>query len=266
MSMTAEETQFDRTTTLQRHGHDLRSFEVSLDDSWASLRGVHGGYVSALAVRAVEAVMPDRAVRTVNSTFLRPSAIGSARLDVDVLRHGRSMSTAVVNITQLERTIATVRVTSIAPVAGHDWSVPSSDRPASIDRAVLFTPPPPILHFRQAQLLLDPDTVPMSDGSRPRVAGHVRPNESRPIDAAWLTMIGDWFPPSPFRRFEPPIGGVSIDYSVHIHRLPTLAEGEWLEGVFEAANSADGIALERGVLTTADGVAVAETFHTRWTG
>jgi len=48
--------------------------------------------------------------------------------------------------------------------------------------------------------------------------------------------------------------------------LPTLAEGEWLEGVFEDANSVDGIALERGVLTTADGVAVAETFHTRWTG
>ena len=94
----------------------------------------------------------------------------------------------------------------------------------------------------------------------------MRPNESNRIDAAWLAMIGDWFPPSPFRRFDPPVGGVSIDYTIHIHRTIELGDDEWLEGVFETANSVDGLALEHGVLATADGVAIAETFHTRWTG
>jgi acyl-CoA thioesterase len=79
-------------------------------------------------------------------------------------------------------------------------------------------------------------------------------------------MAGDWFPPSPFRRVEIPIGGVSVDYTVHLHRTVTLGDGDWLEAVFESPNSASGLALEHGTLATTHGVLVAETFHTRWTG
>ena len=40
------------------------------------------------------------------------------------------------------------------------------------------------------------------------MAGHVRPLEPRPIDARWLTMILDWFPPPPFARLpDPSVGG-----------------------------------------------------------
>ena len=78
-------------------------------------------------------------------------------------------------------------------------------------------------------------------------------------------MIGDWFPPSPFRRLLPPTGGVSIDYTVHVHRTLPPSPDLWLEGVFDAGTSVDGIALERGTLATPDGRPVAETFHTRWT-
>ena len=79
-------------------------------------------------------------------------------------------------------------------------------------------------------------------------------------------MMGDWFPPSPFRRHAPPIGGVSIDYSVHIHRTLPASDAMWLACVFEARNSVDGVALELGSLSTPDGLIVADTFHTRWTG
>ena len=53
---------------------------------------------------------------------------------------------------------------------------------------------------------------------------------------------------------------------MHVHRSITLADDEWLAGVFTTANSVGGLALEHGTLSTADGVVVAETFHTRWTG
>lgn len=78
-------------------------------------------------------------------------------------------------------------------------------------------------------------------------------------------MIGDWFPPSPFRRHQPPTGGVSIDYTVHVHRVVPADPEMWLEGVFEARTSTAGVALEHGTLSTPDGLVVAETFHTRWT-
>jgi acyl-CoA thioesterase len=256
-------TQFDRTTQLQSVADGV--FGAELDESWASLRGVHGGYVTALAVRAAQLQTPDRAVRTVVASFLRPAHVGPAQIHLQVVRAGRSFGTLLATLRQDDRDVALTRITMLAPVAGHDWDTPVVDRPAPLDQCVAFTPPPTIRHFSQADLRIDPSTIPVGGADDARIAGHVRPNESRPFDAAWLTMIGDWFPPSPFRRHTPPTGGVSIDYTVHIHRtLPAVAD-LWLEGVFDARTSVDGIALEHGTISTPDGLRVAETFHTRWT-
>ena len=264
-------THFDRTARLlaSSQGAASASFEVELHESWASLRGVHGGYMASLAVRAAEIVEPDRAVRTVATSFLRPGSVGPARLDVDVLRRGRSFSTLDVRVHQETRLVCSCRVTLQVRGHGPEWSQQVMDRPAPLASCVAFTPPPMIRHFEHAELRLDPATIPDAKADVARIAGHVRPLEGRPIDAAWIVMIGDWFPPSPFRRVMPPVGGVSIDYTVHIHRLPggdDSADRGWLEGVFSAADSTGAIALERGVLSGADGVSIAETFHTRYTG
>jgi acyl-CoA thioesterase len=264
-STTSAATRFDRTTAVRRVSDEPLRYAADLDESWASLRGVHGGYCTALLVRAAEATFPDRAVRTVTASFLRPAEIGPADIDIDVVRAGRSFSTVVATLRQQGRVGLTARITMLGPVVGAEWSAAVTSRPAAPADCTSFTPPPSIRHFEQAELLLDPTTVPAGDAEDARIAGHVRPVESRPFDAAWLTMIGDWFPPSPFRRLLPPTGGVSIDYTVHVHRtLPETAD-LWLEGVFDTGTSSDGIALERGTLATPDGRPVAETFHTRWT-
>ena len=95
--MLATISDFDRTTAIHRARHDATRFDAELDESWSSLLGVHGGYVTALAVRAAEATAPDRHVRTVATTFLRPTHPGPAELTVDVLRDGRSLTTVGVD-------------------------------------------------------------------------------------------------------------------------------------------------------------------------
>ena len=270
-SITLEQTHFDRTTQVRPSATDQgpTSFDVDLDDSWASLRGVHGGYMASLAVRAAERVSPDRAVRTVATSFLRPGVVGPAQLDVHVLRQGRSFTTLDVGLRQNGQLVCTSRLTALTARGGPEWSPKAIDRPAPLDSCVEFTPPPGIRHFEQAELRLDPSTIPDGTADFARVAGHVRPLDKRSIDAAWLVMIGDWFPPSPFRRLQPPQGGISVDYTVHLHRLPAADlpdDGGWLQGVFVTADSAGAIALERGVLSDGDGVTIAETFHTRFTG
>ncbi|MCU1396571.1 MAG: TesB-like acyl-CoA thioesterase 1 [Ilumatobacteraceae bacterium] len=261
-------THFDRTTAVERATDSADGtpvFVAELDGSWASLRGVHGGYVTALTVRAAELFAPTREVRTVTATFLRPTEIGPAEIELEVIRSGRSFATIAATINQQGRAVTSTRITMLSPTAGNDWDTVVTDRPAPIGECAPFTPPPMIKHFAQADLLIDPATVPTGGADDSRIAGHVRPLEVRPLDAAWLTMIGDWFPPSPFRRHTPPTGGVSIDYTVHIHRTLPADPDLWLEGVFDARTSAGGIALEHGTLATPDGLPVAETFHTRWT-
>ena len=103
-----------------------------------------------------------------------------------------------------------------------------------------------------------------SEGDRVRVRGHIRPLEPRPLDAAWLTMASDWFPPPAFARLAPPTGGVSIDLTTHIHRPNLeLRDGEWLAGEFEIDNSSAGLAVERGRIVLADGTPVVESMQTR---
>lgn len=262
-------THFDATTRVWRTSAPDTTgpvaFAGDLDESWASLLGVHGGYVTSLAVRAAESLFPGRDVRTVGATFLRPTQAGPVEIVLDVIRSGRSFTTVVARMAQNGRDVTNTRITMLSPVTGNEWSEPVAQRPVPRDACVRFTPPPMIKHFGQADLLIDPATVPLGGADETVVSGHVRPLEVRPFDAAWLTMIGDWFPPSPFRRLAPPVGGVSIDYTVHIHRTLPAGDDTWLEGVFEARTGRGGIALEHGTLATSDGAAVAETFHTRWT-
>ena len=94
----------------------------------------------------------------------------------------------------------------------------------------------------------------------------MRPLEARPLDAAWLVMAADCFPPPAFARAEPPTGGMSIDLTVHVHRSGfALASDAWLAGCFEIHDSTGGLAVERGRITHMDGTVVAESFHTRLT-
>ena len=159
-----------------------------------------------------------------------------------------------------------VRTTSVDAVDGHDWSTPAGDLPGALETAVSVHAADDDPALRPTRSCgSTPATVPTSDAAETRIAGFIRPLEGNYLDAAWLVAAGDWFPPSPFRRVVPPIGGVSVDYTVHVHRTVTLGDDEWLAGVFETANSESGLALEHGSLTL-DGLVVAETFHTRWTG
>ncbi len=219
-------TRFDQTTTLRPIPagpvDGPRLFEIDLDPSWSSLIGIHGGYMAAVSTRAVELVAEGRSVRTITTSFLRPGRVGPAEVAVDVVRTGRSLSTFAVTLTQDGRTLVTSRVTAVVDVDGERWETPSPVTLPPLEECLPLAPPEGVRHFEQATAVLDPAFTPFSHGPVARVGGYVRPLEPRPIDTAWLVMILDWFPPSPFTRNDPPTGGVSIDYTVHVHRTLDL--------------------------------------------
>jgi acyl-CoA thioesterase len=265
MSAVDLRTTFDRTTSLTVDGNDPLVLHANLDESWSSLRGIHGGYLTALAVRAGETMLGDRAVRTVSTSFLRPASIGPARLSIAPVREGRNLTTVAVTIEQ-EGVIAVSRLTASAAVDGATWEHPRTLDLYPLEACVPLYPPEGVRHFEQADALLDPRGVPFSKQGRERLGGYVRPHERRPVDAAWLAMIADWFPPCSFVVHDPPTGGVSIDYTVHIHRtLDPLGPEDWLAASFEATVSDGGLALERGIVVGPSGQALVESFHTRWT-
>lgn len=258
-------TDFDRTTSLAANPEGASEFTVDLDPGWSSLVGIHGGYMSALTVRAAEIVAgPDRVVRTATTSFLRTGKPGPATVTVNVVRSGRALTTATADLVQDGRILITSRLSLLTDRDGVEWSVP-----APIDVLPLAQCVPvdsEVGHFDQADGRLDPRSIPLTNGTRARVSGYIRPLEPRPIDSAWLAMASDWFPPPAFVRLAPPTGGVSIDLTTHIHRPGLeLDADEWLIAEFAIENSTGGLAVEHGRIATLDGTVVAESFQTRLT-
>ena len=261
--LTVSETEFDRTVRARATGTD-GVFEIEITDAWASLVGAHGGYLAAIATQCGELVA-GRSARTVATTFLRPGRLGPAVIRVRTVRSGRSISTLTVDIEQHDRLVASTRLTLVAPVQGAAWSRRTPIDLPPPEQCVPVTPPNPVAHFDRVDGLLDPSSLPFTGGERAMVQGYLRPLEVRPIDATWLTMAADWFPPPAFVRIDPPQGGVSVDLTTHVHRTIDRYSGEWLTGRFEIDTSSEGLAVEHGRICTLDGHVLAESFHTRWT-
>jgi acyl-CoA thioesterase len=240
-------------------------FLVDLDGGWSSLVGVHGGYMCAVVVRGSESLAPGRVVRTMSTSFLRSGRVGPAVLSVEEVRRGRSITTMVAELIQDDQILIASRLTLMTARSGVEWSERRPlDLPPPAD-CVPISPPAGVMNFGRVELRFDPHRMPF-EGQRAYVGGYVRPLEARPIDAAWLVMATDCFPPPAFARVEPPTGGVSIDLTTHIHRSGfTLGDDEWLAGSFEIDDSTGGIAVERGRITQMDGTVVAESFQTRLT-
>ena len=258
-------TDFDRATaSVPLEGAPGR-FSVDLDAGWSSLVGVHGGYSCALSVRAAEALAPDRRVRTVSASFLRSGAVGPAALAVHEVRRGRSVTTRSSELTQGDHVLNVSRMTLMTEQSGAEWGErwPVDLPPPAA--CVPFEAPVELKSFRRFELRFDPERMPFH-GQRAHIVGYVRPLENRPIDTAWLVMAVDCFPPPAFALVEAPTGGMSVDLTVHIHRSGFVAGDEgWLVGSFEVCDSAGGLAVERGRITTLDGTIVADSFQTRFT-
>jgi acyl-CoA thioesterase len=73
-------TLFDTTTSLTHDPTQPGQFTAYLAPAWSSLVGMHGGYLTALAIKAAEAVVGDRPIRTVTTSFLRPADAGPNQL------------------------------------------------------------------------------------------------------------------------------------------------------------------------------------------
>ena len=259
-------TGFDRTTALEPIPGEPGVFAVDLAGEWSSLIGIHGGYMAAITVRGAEAVAADRTTRTTSTSFLRPGQPGPARLEVQEFRRSRSISTVIADLVQGPSVLMSSRVTLTTDKTGIEWSTPDRPPVPPPDQCIPLDPPPGNHHLARLDALLDPTTVPFTDGDLAHIRGWFRPFDSRTIDAASLTLAADWFPPPAFIRIAPPTGGISIDLMSHLHQPHVeLAEDEWLAGEFGIDTSTAGLAVEHGRITRMDGTPVAESFHTRWT-
>jgi acyl-CoA thioesterase len=278
-------TELDAATAVAQEADGL--YSATIDTDWGiPTGGPNGGYLAAIATRALQAhVDPTRArqLRSLTCHYLRPPGDGRAELAVETLRSGRRFSTARLTMTQggklMVTALAAFSLPELPSVA--TWSpalpavLPAPPRDAerlppgeyTADSGTwLATPPemPPIV--QRVKLAPRLGTHPfagraLAEGETPETGGWIELPEPRPVDAVYIALLTDiWWPPA-LEPLTTLAVAPTIDLTIHV-RAPLPPEGlpdQPVLGVFRSGAALGGMMEEDGALFLADGTLLAHS-------
>jgi acyl-CoA thioesterase len=251
---------FAAATAVTREGDGV--YAACCDTAWSAPNGPNGGYLAAIVVRALEAEAadPGRALRSLTCHFLRPPADGPLRLDVELLRSGRTVTSARASVRQDDRlcveALAAFTAAAESPVA---WEppMPAVPRPEEVEPWPLVDGVPPIAHRLACRHCVGPP--PFTGSDEPTSGGWLALRDGLDrLDAAALALFADAWLPAAFHRMTRPAAAPTLDLTVHFRRAAP-APGEQVLGVFRSVASAEGLFEEDGELWSEGGVLLAQS-------
>lgn len=239
-------------------------WHTHLSNRWNIGDNPNGGYAASALLRALLASVPHPMPLSVTTHYLRPAiADAQARLETEVIRSGRTTSTATGRLIQDDKE----RVRLLASFGAFADAVPEQEA-ISLTMSPFAMPGPnecvsrstleqgidlPILSRLDVRI---PPVLAEPGGSvEALTGGWIRFVDGRPPDAHSLVLFCDAFPPSPFGLVER-LGWVpTLELTVHVRRPP--ADG-WIRARFESRDVHEGLLVEDGVLWDSTGVVVAQ--------
>lgn len=252
---------FDEDTAVEAVGPGR--WRGSVSGRWNIGAAPNGGYVFCIALAAIRGSVRQPHPLTATCHFLGPCAGGPVDIDVEVIKEGRSLSTATARLEQHGRTCVVViasfgdlgsqsgpsLVTAGPPElpAPDDCGFPG-DRPApvgfptpAISELVDFRPTPTTASRLQSR------------GAAPLLEGWIGFHDGRPVDVDCLPLLVDASPPAIFAAIE--TGWVpTLELTVHIRALPTPG---WLADKIATRVLVDGLLEEECELWDSAGRLVA---------
>jgi acyl-CoA thioesterase len=221
-------------------------YEGRLNRDWWIARGPNGGFLAAIVMRALTAAVGDesRSARSLTIHFTAAPGEGAIRIETELERVGRSLSTVTGRVTQGDRLIA-LAISAFS--TAREGAIEFDDAPAP-------EAPGPDDAFRVERR---PDMPPFSANWDMRVAlggrpftgeiaepavtgGWIRPLEGEvAIDAALLAQLSDAWIPAVFRELEAPNPVPTVDLTVHF-RAPLPLPADWTLVRFTTRLARDG--------------------------
>lgn len=239
-----------------------RRWQGTVTPAWNIGSNPNGGYLLALAATALQQATPGQGdPLSITAHYLRPGLGGQpCQVDVDVLRRGRTLSTA--RATLLQDGQARLEVLAAMGKLGED-------EPPRLTLPMPEMPPPeqcvsrsggaqgvglPILD--RLEIRLHPQQARPGEAGRALVSGWIRFIDGRDADPLACLLMADAFPPAVFGLLGA-VGWVpTVELTVHLRARP--APG-WLCAQFTAHDLAEGRVIEDGALWDSQGRLVAQS-------
>ena len=237
-----------------------------LTDRWDINDKPNGGYVLAVAVRAMAGAVPDHPHPfTVTGHYLRPSQSGPAEIEVDVVRTGRKLATVTAAFSQAGkeriRLVGTfgdlAEASGPTVVRGTPPALPPIEecKPRGSGQGPL---PPSSRVGDRTEVFLDPSMgwVTGTPTGQAVVQAWSRFADGREPDVWSLPFWVDAMPPAVFEVLEGAQWVPTIELTVHVRAVP--APG-WLRSVFTTRFLMDGYLEEDGEVWDSNGTLVAQS-------
>jgi len=253
--------ELDRVTELHASKLGPLVHDTAISAGWSIGAAPNGGYLATIAVRAMGIAlgMPDPFSTTIH--FLRVAVPGPARIEVEVVRRGRSHGTAVARLIQergeVLRAISTfgdlstlegpndVRI--VAPVIPDPEACESGRAGPTSDLSIAD----------RVDMRMAPGVVTWhgEKSDRAELHGWARFRDGRPTDALSLLFFADAFPPPVLNLEAASASWVpTLELTVHVRARP--APG-WVLGSFRTRALAGGYLEEDGEIFDETGRLVA---------
>jgi acyl-CoA thioesterase len=239
------------------------AFAGQVNPAWNIGANPNGGYLLALAAKAMQQCTPahpDPLSITVH--YLRPGLAGQpCRIDTQLLRSGRSLSTVRATLTQdghsrLELLAAMGQLGDAPPAAQLSLPMPQMPPPEACPGRSAPAQGVGLPILQRLDVRLHPDDAVPGAAGRAELRGWIRFSDGRAPDALACLLMADAFPPAVFGLLGL-VGWVpTIELTVHLRRRPLPG---WLLGRFWSHDLSDGRVVEDGALWDASGQLVVQS-------
>jgi acyl-CoA thioesterase len=235
-----------------------------IDEGWDVVGNANGGYLMAIAARAMTAASGRPHPVTVTGHFLAPGRVGPVTVAPEVLKQGRSFSTVRADLRAEDRTLVSL--------LGSFGDLPTLEGPVLVDaeppelpdpdECVRIEPSPagfPPAMMDKVDLRLHPDDAGFGLGrpsGRPEFRGWFRPLPGEDLDVFTLLLAVDAFPPTIFNADLPVAWTPTVELTAHVRGLP---EPGWLRCRFSTRFITGGMLEEDGEVWDESGRLVAQS-------
>lgn len=257
-------TPYDQATAVERV--DTDTFKAEIHPGWWVVRGPHGGYISAILLRALSERLDDpaRHIRSFTTHFTAAPTEAPLAITTSIDRAGRSMSFLSARMEQDGVVVATALAAFSEPWTGFDFDdAPMPDVPRPEDSFEIPKSGENIPAFLgNFDMRACFGSLPFSGHHEAVVGGWYRLHPPQVADPMVMATLLDAWAPAVFPKATEMLVCPTIDLTMHF-RTPLPLDGagpdDYYLGRFSSKLGRDGFFEEDGELWAADGCLIAQS-------
>jgi acyl-CoA thioesterase len=236
---------------------------AAITPGWEIAGNANGGYLLAMATRALVGATGRPDPVTVTAHYLSPGRTGPVRIATQILKEGKRFATGTATMFSGDRPLLAVLATlgdlshAEGPelIEGAPPELPAPEQCVRVRPAGTFPPP----FMGHVDLRLHPDDATFAEGrqsGKPLMRGWFRLLDDEPVDSLALLCAVDAFPPTAFNARLPVAWTPTVELTAHIRAHP--APG-WLRCRFSTRFVSAGFLEEDGEVWDSNGRLVGQS-------